>query len=120
MLAEKLMADDAKDIVQAVLNAAKGGDMTAARMVLDRIAPPRKGRPVEFDLPPIEAPGDLVPTIEAVVSAMAAGELTPDEASDVAAVIEVQRRTIETLEIERRIAALEERETRHEKTMSLL
>ena len=71
MLAEKLMQDDAKDIVQAVLNAAKGGDMTAARMVLDRIAPARKGRPVEFDLPPIEAPEDLLPTIEAVVSAMA-------------------------------------------------
>ena len=54
MLAEKLMQDDAKDIVEAVLKAAKGGDMTAARMVLDRIAPARKGRPVEFELPAIE------------------------------------------------------------------
>jgi hypothetical protein len=110
MLAEKLMQNDAQDIVEAVLNAAKGGDMTAARMVLDRIAPPRKGRPVEFELPAIEAPGDLVPPIEAVVSAMAAGELTPDEASAVAAVIEVQRRTIERLDIEHRLAALEQRE----------
>jgi hypothetical protein len=29
------------------------GDMTAARIVLDRIAPPRKGRPVQFPLPQI-------------------------------------------------------------------
>jgi hypothetical protein len=110
MLAEKLMQDDVEGIVNAVLTAARGGDMTAARIVLDRIAPARKGRPVEFDLPTIGAPEDLIPTIEAVVSAMAAGELSPDEASAVAAVIEVQRRTIETVDIERRIAALEQRE----------
>jgi len=110
MLAERLMQDDAENIVNAVLTAARDGDMTAARIVLDRIAPARKGRPVEFELPAIEELGDLVPTIEAVVSAMATGELTPDEASAVAAVIDVKRRTMETVDIERRIAALEQRE----------
>ncbi len=110
MLAERLMQDDVENIVNAVLTAARDGDMTAARIVLDRIAPARKGRPVEFELPAIEEPGDLIPTIEAVVSAMATGELTPDEASAVAAVIDVKRRTMETVDIERRIAALEQRE----------
>ena len=94
MLAERLLQDDIENIVNAVLTAACSGDKTAARIVLDRIAPARKGRPVEFELPPIEAPLDLLPTIEAVVSAMAAGELSPDEASAVAAVIEVKRRTL--------------------------
>jgi hypothetical protein len=75
-------------------------DPCSVRIVVDRIAPARKDRPVEFDLPPIEAPEDLLTTIEAAVSAMAAGELTPDEASAVAAVIEVKRRTLETVEIE--------------------
>lgn len=46
MLAEKRMQDDAKDIVKVVLEAAKGGDMTAARLILERIAPVRRGRPV--------------------------------------------------------------------------
>ena len=45
MLAEKLMQDDARDIVRVVLEAAKGGDMTAARLILERIFPVRKGRP---------------------------------------------------------------------------
>ncbi len=103
MLAEKLMQGDVENIVNAVLTAARGGDMTAARIVLDRIAPARKGCPVEFDLPAIEEPRDLIATIKAVVSAMAAGELTPDEASAVAAVLEIKRRTIETVGIERRM-----------------
>jgi hypothetical protein len=36
--AEKLMQGDSEAIVRAVIDAAKGGDMTAARIVLDRIA----------------------------------------------------------------------------------
>jgi hypothetical protein len=51
VMAEKLMQNDAKDIVRAVLEAAKGGDMTAARLVLERISPVRKGRPVQLNLP---------------------------------------------------------------------
>ena len=46
---------------------------------------------------------------EATVAAMADGEISPDEAAVVAGVLEIKRRAIETVEIERRIAALEER-----------
>jgi hypothetical protein len=48
------MADHAAQaVVKAVVAAAKDGDMTAARLVLDRIAPPCRGRPVRLNLPPI-------------------------------------------------------------------
>jgi hypothetical protein len=40
---------------------------------------------------------------------VAAGDLTPDEGSAVANVIEIKRRTLETEALEKRIAALEER-----------
>jgi hypothetical protein len=49
-LAEKLMEDDAENIVRAVANAAKAGDPTAMRLCIERLAPVRKGRPVTFDL----------------------------------------------------------------------
>jgi hypothetical protein len=39
MLAEKLMQNDTEAVVRAVVEAAKGGDMTAARLILDRIVP---------------------------------------------------------------------------------
>jgi hypothetical protein len=109
MLAEKLMQDDAKDIVRVVLEAAKGGDMTAARLVLERIAPVRKGRPVYFDLPPISNAADVAAAMEALTTAMASGEVTPDEAATVASVLEMRRKTLEIDELVLRVKALEEK-----------
>ncbi|HWX50544.1 MAG TPA: DUF5681 domain-containing protein [Roseomonas sp.] len=97
----------AKEVMAAVVLSAKGGDMRAAEILLRRLWPERKGRPVTFDLPGIAAPADVVNGLASVAQAMAAGELTPDEASAVAAVLETQRRAIETTDLEARIAALE-------------
>jgi hypothetical protein len=110
ILAESIMEAGAEQITNAVVSAAAGGDMTAARIVLDRIAPPRRGRPVEFPLCKIETAGDVVAALGSIAAAMTDGTLTPDEAQAVAAVIELKRRAIETVEFERRLAALEEKE----------
>jgi hypothetical protein len=109
VLAEKLMQDDAKDIVRAVLEAAKGGDMTAARLILERIAPVRKGRPVYFDLPPAQTAADIAAAMAALTTAMASGDLTPDEAATVASVLEIRRQSLETGEHELRLRAVEEK-----------
>lgn len=107
VMLEKLMADDAEEIGRTVITAAKSGDMVAARLVLERLCPVRKGRPVVIDLPKVETVNDVAAALGAVTQAMAQGEITPDEASTVAGVLEAKRRTFETIELERRIAALE-------------
>jgi hypothetical protein len=109
VLAEKLMADDADEIVKAVIAAAKGGDMTAARLILERISPVRKGRPVRLDLPLVQTAADVATAMAALTLAMAAGDVTPDEATTVAGVLEMRRKAIETVELEDRIAELEAR-----------
>ena len=106
-LAEKLMAGDAEAVVNAVVTAAKGGDMTAARLVLDRIAPPCRGRPVRLDLPQIISAADLVRALAAVADAMARGVLSAEEAQAAAAVLEHHRKAVETFDLERRMAAIE-------------
>ena len=50
---------------------------------------------------------DLVPALGAVMVAMNRGEITPSEAQ--AVVIEARRRFIETLDLEQRIKALEDK-----------
>ena len=51
-LALDKIADDAgEDILNAMVGAAKGGDMTAAAHVLSRIWPIRKSRPIALTLP---------------------------------------------------------------------
>jgi hypothetical protein len=101
------MEGDTETVVRAVLDAARGGDMTAARLVLDRIAPVRKGRPVTFAMPALRTAADVTEALAAVAQLMAAGELTPDEACAVVAVIDGARKSIETAELEKRLAAIE-------------
>ena len=71
--------------------------------------PPPRVRPIAMDLPDMKEPSDMVSSMAAVVSAMAQGKVTPDEAKAVADVVEIQRRVIETESLEIRIAALERR-----------
>src|SRR5665213_2682457 len=71
MLAEQLMEADAEGIVAKVVALAKGGDLVAARLVLDRILPTRRGRPVTLDLPAVQTAADLPGALGAVVAAVA-------------------------------------------------
>ena len=89
-----------------------GGDPTAMRLCIERLIPVRKGRPVVFDLPAIETAADVANALGAIAGAMAAGELTPDEAGAVAGVIEFRRRAIETVEHEERLRKLEDSQIR--------
>lgn len=107
MLGEQILQDEADAIIRAVVDNAKAGDPTAARLCIERIIPVRKGRPVSIDLPPVEKPEDLVRALGATVEAMGRGEISPDEASSIAAVLEVQRRVVETHDLAERVALLE-------------
>ena len=109
-LAEQLMADDAEAVVKKVIEAAKGGDMQAARVVMDRILPARKSRTVSITLPKIESANDLLKAMSAVVEAVGAGELDPDEGAALAALLEAKRRALEVVDIEQRLSALEARQ----------
>ena len=86
---------------------ALGGDATALRLCLERIAPPRRDAPVTFDLPPMETARDAAKAAGAVLGAVAEGELTPGEGASLMALVEGFRRTLETTELEARLAALE-------------
>jgi hypothetical protein len=105
---EKLMEGGAEAIVQAVIHAAAKGDMTAARLVLDRVVPVRKGRAIHLTLPLIESAAGVSQAQSATVAAMAEGEITPDEAATIAGVLESKRKAIETVELDARITRLEQ------------
>ena len=103
-LALRLMDADAEPVILALIQAAKGGDVAAIKLVLERVAPLPRNRPVQFDMPAIETAADLGEAMGAILQAAADGELTPDEATSIASLIETRRRTIETMELEQRIA----------------
>jgi len=102
------MADDEAEAIQRlVIEAAKTGDLKAAELLLARIWPPRRGRSVRIELAPIQSAAGVSEAIAAVVDAMAAGDITPDEAATITGILEVRRKVIETQELADRISRLE-------------
>ncbi len=104
---EMLMADDGKAVVKKIIEVAKGGDMAAARLILDRICPLPKGRLVQLHLPKIVTAEDILAAHSAITDVMAKGTITPDEATTIAGLLEAKRKAIETIELEARLATLE-------------
>ena len=107
-LALRLMDADAEPVILALIKAAKNGDVAAIKLVLERVAPLPRNRPVQFSMPPIETSADLGPALAAILRAASDGEMSPDEATAFASLVESRRRQIETIELEARIAALEQ------------
>lgn len=106
---EALLDGEAEALTRRAIELAQDGDTVALRMCLDRLVPPRKDRPITFDLPPIETADDLPKATGAVVAAVATGELTPSEAAEISKTLDVHVRAIEATELHRRMAALEAR-----------
>jgi hypothetical protein len=104
---EAMLDGEAEALTRKALDLALAGDLTALRLCLDRIAPPRKDRPVAFALPALTAAADAAKASAAIVEAVAIGDLTPSEAGDLSRVVEAFTRTLEATELEQRIERLE-------------
>jgi hypothetical protein len=107
ILFDELLKDNAKELIEKAIEMAKGGDGPALRLCIDRLAPPRKDRPVWFDLPEMKEARDAVNASAAIVAAVANGDLTPMEASDLGKLVESYARTLQAAEFEERISKLE-------------
>ncbi|WP_305072815.1 hypothetical protein [Propionivibrio sp.] len=102
-----LMEEGAKEIAQTVIDAAKGGDLSAARLVLERLAPPMRERPITISLPDTQSTDGISAAQQAILEAVGAGELLPSEGVTLAGIVESRRKAMETKELEARISALE-------------
>ncbi len=108
VMAEALMEDGAEAVVTTVIEAAKRGDMTAAKMILDRLVPARKGRAVEIGLPEVKTAADVLNAMSTVLARIGEGEITPEEGATITSVLETTRWTLELVELEVRLAAVEQ------------
>ncbi|MEO9299006.1 hypothetical protein [Devosia alba] len=107
---EKLLDADARAITKKAIDLAKGGDTTALRLCLERIAPPRRGRPVLVTgMPTVTTASDVPAAISFIIAAVAAGELTTDEAADVTAILDKFVKAIEITDLEQRLKDIEGR-----------
>jgi Family of unknown function (DUF5681) len=108
ILMQGLLADRAEAIGRKVIQLAEDGDMAAIRLCMDRLAPAPKDEPVDIELPSLEKPADSVAAAATIVAGVAAGDLTPSQAGQLAKVIDLYVRAIETKAFDERLSTVEQ------------
>jgi hypothetical protein len=95
-------------IVSAVIAQALSGDTGVARLILERLMPAPRGRPITLKLPAVASAQDIDSALTTLLRAVGAGELSPDEAKIVCELLSAKRESIELAEFDRRLRALEQ------------
>jgi hypothetical protein len=108
---ETLLDGQAAALTQKAIDLALTGDMAALRICLDRILPPRKDRPLTFEFPAITNAAEAATTMSAILAAVASGEITPTEASEIGKLVDSYVRAVEATELAARIERLEKMTT---------
>jgi hypothetical protein len=102
-----MLEREAERIILKLVEKALDGDMVALRLCVERLLPPRRDRPVAFDLPAMQNAADALNASSAILTACAAGTLSPGEAAEIMSLVSTHVRMLEMTEIEARLIAVE-------------
>lgn len=102
------IAEHVPSIIDQLVTAAQGGDVQAARLILERVLPPVKAieQAVELSLPD---GGTLTARAAAVLSAAALGDIAPGQAAQLIAALGTLAKISEVDDLTARISKLEEK-----------
>jgi hypothetical protein len=114
IIAQALLDGQAEALAAKAVEMALSGDGAALRLCLERLVPPRREAPVSVKLPGLAKAADAAAAMAEIIKAAGAGDILLGEAIAFATLLDAYRKTIETAELERRIAALEEGLVSHE------
>ncbi len=107
VIVSQMLEGDIEPMVQKLIDAAKGGDVLALRLVIERVLPRARSSPVAFDLPQIVGANDIAKGTAAVLQAAAAGEISLGEAREFMALLEAHRKALETNDLAVRLQLIE-------------
>jgi hypothetical protein len=78
---DRLGVEAARELMGIILEKARQGNLKAAEMVLQRVWPARRNRPIEFEVPPGQgAPWNVFAEHSSLTDAMMNGDVTPQDA----------------------------------------
>ncbi len=107
MIAATMLETEAADLVKRAVKMANDGHEGMLRFLIDKALPAARPRPVSIPgLVPVRSLADVGKVMDAIVRAVGEGLLAPDEVSQLVGALEVMRRTVESTELEVRIAEL--------------
>ena len=92
---QALLDGEAEELTRKAIELALGGDLNALRLCLERVIPPVRGRPVQFEITDLKSIDDAPDAVASVVAAAGAGQITVSEATELGRLIELYVRTCE-------------------------
>jgi hypothetical protein len=101
------MEEHLEAVVAAVVQRAEEGEMPAAKMVLDRVAPAPGDRRVFFDIRRLDSGKDAIGAASDALAAVADGKITVTEASGILKLLNSFIKISAIQELEARLAAVE-------------
>jgi hypothetical protein len=111
---QELLDGEGELILRKAIELAKGGNDRAQKLCLERLMPPCRERTVRLALPiKCTTAADICHALNVILTGVAQGEITPGEAVQLANIVEVRRKAMETEEFEQRLKALEDKQEGH-------
>lgn len=95
------------ELFQRVLLQALAGDTTAQRLILDRVVPVLKAEVLPIEVPDLDPDGPLMQQGQAILRAVAAGDIPPDIGTQLMAGVAQLAGIKQVDELEARLRALE-------------
>jgi len=109
LIAESIFSEGVSDVAGIVVQLARSGDLTAAKIILDRVYPASKDRPISIHVADTSTPEGLSLAVKQIIEATVNGDLLPSEAKCLNYVLETQRKALELIDLDNRIRDLEEK-----------
>jgi hypothetical protein len=109
LASQALLDGQAEALTRKAVELALAGNSMALRLCLERVLPPRKDLPVNLNLPPLQGVDDLPQAFQAIIAAVAQGEISPGEGQILNTMLQGFRKGCETMDLEARVAALEKK-----------
>ena len=100
-----LLNTEGRPVLKAVIAAAKGGDMSAARIVIDRILP--RERLIKIALPKVRSALDALAALGIILDSVSSGEVSANEAASLATLAKTYVEISNATELAARLEALE-------------
>lgn len=101
LAAEALLVGEAESLTRKAVELALAGNAMALKLCIERLIPRRRERTVAVDLPPLATAQDCLDALRQVAAAVAAGEVSPAEGMTLTDMIEKQRVTLRSDELQR-------------------
>jgi hypothetical protein len=105
---QRALESEAEALGRKAVELALGGDAAALRLCLDRLMPLRRDRVVPLALPSVRGAGDVTGAMATIIAAAARGKISPREGVDLAKLVDILLRAIETRDFDSRLRVLEE------------